>query len=93
MERNYWIHRISHFAEISYPFLDNNYLSYGFSYFENDGFIEGVRSENGWQFMEQQFMLEWGELARARFQLWNFIHGESKGQVIDRFGKSMNLSL
>lgn len=53
MERNYWIHRISHFAEISYPLLDNNYLSYGFSYFENDGFIEGVRSENGWQFMEQ----------------------------------------
>lgn len=46
MERNYWIHRISHFAEISYPLLDNNYLSYGFSYFENDGFIEGVRNSS-----------------------------------------------
>ena len=33
MERNYWIHRISHIAEISYPLLDNNYLSYGFSDF------------------------------------------------------------
>ena len=82
MERNYWIHRISHFAEISYPLLDNNYLSYGFSYFENDGFIEGVRSENGWQFMEQQFMLEWGELARARFQLWNFIHEMKAGDGV-----------
>lgn len=82
MERNYWIHRISHFAEISYPLLDNNYLSYGFSYFENDGFIEGVRSENGWQFMELQLMLEWGELTRARFQLWNFIHEMKAGDWV-----------
>ena len=73
MERNYWIHRISHLAEISYPLLDNNYLSYGFSDFEVDGFIEGVRGENGWQFMEKQFLAEWGELARTRYQLWNFI--------------------
>lgn len=46
MERNYWIHRISHIAEISYPLHDNNYLSYGWSDFEKDGFIEGVRGES-----------------------------------------------
>lgn len=34
MERNYWIHRISHIAEISYPLLDVGYLSYGWSDFE-----------------------------------------------------------
>ena len=74
MERNYWIHRISHLAEISYPLLDNNYLSYGFSDFENEGFIEGVRGENGWNFMENQFDMEWGERPRTRYQLWNFVH-------------------
>ncbi len=73
MERSYWIHRISHIAEISYPLLDNNYLSYGFSDFENEGFIEGVRGENGWIFLEKQFYDEWGELTRNRYQLWNFI--------------------
>ena len=36
MERDYWIHRISHIAEISYPLLENNYLSYGFSDFEEE---------------------------------------------------------
>lgn len=89
MERNYWIHRISHIAEISYPLLDNNYLSYGFSDFENDGFIEGVRGENGWQFMEQQFMEEWGELARTRFQLWNFIHEMKAGDwvIVPTYGE------
>jgi len=82
MERNYWIHRISHIAEISYPLLDNNYLSYGFSDFEKDGFIEGVRGENGWQFIEEQFMTEWGELSRGRYQLWNFVKEMKAGDWI-----------
>ena len=82
MERNYWIHRISHLAEISYPLLDNNYLSYGFSDFENEGFIEGVRGENGWNFMENQFDMEWGERPRTRYQLWNFVHEMKAGDWI-----------
>lgn len=82
MERNYWIHRISHIAEISYPLLDNNYLSYGFSDFEKDGFIEGVRGENGWQFIEEQFKAEWGELSRGRYQLWNFVKEMKAGDWI-----------
>ena len=82
MEKNYWIHRISHIAEISYPLLDNNYLSYGFSDFEEDGFIEGVRGENGWQFLEERFMSEWGELSRRRYQLWNFIKEMKAGDWV-----------
>ena len=82
MERNYWIHRISHIAEISYPLLENNYLSYGFSDFEEDGFIDGVRGENGWQFIEEQFLLKWGELSRGRYQLWNFIKEMKAGDWV-----------
>lgn len=89
MEKRYWIHRISHIAEISYPLLDNNYLSYGFSVFESDGFIEGVRGENGWQYMEKQFMERCGELARSRYQLWNFICEMKAGDwvVVPTFGE------
>lgn len=82
MERNYWIHRISHIAEISYPLLDNNYLSYGFRDFAKDGFIEGVRGENGWQFLEEQFLSEWDELSRNRYQLWNFIREMKSGDWV-----------
>jgi predicted Mrr-cat superfamily restriction endonuclease len=53
--------------------LDNNYLSYGFSDFEHEGYIEAVRSEDGWSYLEQQFMEYWGELPRSRYQLWHFI--------------------
>lgn len=89
MERSYWIHRISHIAEISYPLLDNNYLSYGFSDFENDGFIEGVRGVNGWNFLEKQFNDEWGELTRNRYQLWNFISEMKAGDwvVVPTYGE------
>lgn len=82
MKRNYWIHRISHIAEISYPLLDNNYLSYGWSDFETEGFIEGVRGNNGWQFIEEQFMAKWGELSRGRYQLWNFIKEMKSGDWV-----------
>lgn len=82
MERDYWIHRISHIAEISYPLLENNYLSYGFSDFEEDGFIDGVRGEDGWQFIEVQFLTRWGELSRGRYQLWNFIKEMKAGDWV-----------
>lgn len=82
MERDYWIHRISHIAEISYPLLENNYLSCGFSDFEEDGFIDGVRGEDGWQFTEVQFLTRWGELLRGRYQLWNFIKEMKAGDWV-----------
>jgi hypothetical protein len=88
MERNYWIHRISHIAEISYPLLDAGYLSYGWSDFEEDGFIEGVRGENGWAYIDEQFMSKWGELSRGRYQLWNFIKEMKSGDwvVVPTYG-------
>ena len=88
IQRNYWIHRISHIAEISYPLLDNNYLSYGWSDFEEDGFIEGVRGDNGWQFIGEQLMVKWGELSRGRYQLWNFIKEMKAGDwvVVPTYG-------
>lgn len=73
MVRNYWIHRISHIAEISYPLLENNYLSYGFVDFADDGFIDKLRGEGGQDYLDQIFVEAWGYKARSRWQLWNFV--------------------
>lgn len=90
MNRNYWIHRISHIAEISYPLLENNYLSYGFSDFADDGFIDCVRAGiEGWDYMEQMFIEAWGEKPRSRYQLWNFISEMKAGDwvVVPTYGE------
>ena len=42
----YWLHRISHHKEVSYPLLDNNMLSIGFSDFSNQEFIDDVLRED-----------------------------------------------
>lgn len=81
-KRNYWIHRISYYAEISHPLLEQNYLSYGFSDFEFDGFIEKVRGKDGWDYMEQTFLEYWGELPRNRYQLWHFIQDMKVGDWV-----------
>jgi len=88
MDKNYWIHRISHIAEISYPLLDAGYLSYGWSEFEEDGFIEGVRGEKGWVFLKDKILSEWDELPRGRYQLWNFIREMKSGDwvVVPTYG-------
>ena len=46
---NYWLHRISHHAEVSYPLLDKNILSIGFSDFVNQGFIDAVLKDDTWE--------------------------------------------
>lgn len=49
----YWLHRISHKSDVSYPLLEEGYLSIGFSDFpSNDGFFEELRSkdkEEAWE--------------------------------------------
>lgn len=41
---NYWLHRISHKSEASYPLLEEGYLSIGFSeVFTNEKFLKTLR--------------------------------------------------
>lgn len=42
----YYLHRISHESNISYPLLDNGLLSIGWSDFSNREFLDNVR-KNG----------------------------------------------
>ena len=80
-EKRYWLHRIKYLEYISYPLLENNYLSIGFSDFSEDTFIEKV-NKCDWDFFEKQFDEIWGGRSRNRYSLWNFIAEMKKGDYV-----------
>lgn len=77
---NYWLHRISHIAELSYPLLEKGFLTIGFSDFTNNEFIDKAL-ENNWNYFNDQFQEKWGKVPRTRHNLWRFIHFK-KGDII-----------
>lgn len=68
-----WQHRISHEAEISYPLLEQGYLSIGFSDLLDTNLIQNIHTENGWQYLEQQMDKAWGHIPVSRYGLWRFL--------------------
>ncbi len=82
----YWLHRISHHAEISYPLINKNILSIGFSNFANQDFIDKVLEKDTWQerwgVLNNEVKLQWGSTPRTRHNLWRFIEGFKKGDKI-----------
>ena len=83
---NYWLHRISHHAEVSYPLLWKNKLSIGFSDFATQEFIDKVLEpktwEKRWQVLETEVEEMWGNRPRTRHNLWRFIEGFKKGDRV-----------
>ncbi len=77
---NYWLHRISHLAELSYPLLDKGFLTIGFSDFTNSKTIDRVLA-NDWNYFNHQFQEIWGRVPRTRHNLWNFLK-MSKGDIV-----------
>jgi hypothetical protein len=77
---NYWLHRISHIAEVSYPLLDKGYLSIGFSDFTTNETIDKVLS-NDWTYFNNEFQKMWGRVPRTRHNLWNFLK-MAKGDIV-----------
>lgn len=78
---DYWLHRISHKSEASYPLLKEGYLSIGFSDFSDQEFLDKLRSDklinnedDAWKYFEQVNNEVWGELRRTRYNLWKFIY-------------------
>lgn len=82
----YWLHRISHHSETSYPLLEKGYLTIGFSDFSEQAFIDDILSpdtgEKRWNVLEQYFRDEWGEQPRTRHNLWRFIEGFKTGDWV-----------
>jgi len=84
---NYWLHRISYHAEVSYPLLENNrILTIGFSDFATHQFIDDILKGDTWQerwkVLENMFDEIWGIRPRTRHNLWRFIEGFKKGDKI-----------
>lgn len=77
---NYWLHRISHIAELSYPLLDKGFLTIGFSGFANKKFIDKVL-EDDWNYFNGQFQEMWGSVPRTRYNLWRFLKFK-KGDIV-----------
>lgn len=77
---NYWLHRISHIAELSYPLLEKGYLTIGFSDFTHEKLIDKVL-EDDWNYFNKQFQKMWGKVPRTRHNLWRFLKF-SKGDII-----------
>ena len=84
---NYWLHRISHHAEVSYPLLEKNILTIGFSDFANQEFIDNILNagdkwEEKWKQFTKELANTWAEKARTRHNLWRFIESFKKGDWI-----------
>lgn len=77
---NYWLHRISHHAELSYPLLDKGYLTIGFSDFTHQEFIDKVLQDDK-NYFDGQFQKKWGKVSRTRHNLWRFLKF-NKGDII-----------
>lgn len=77
---NYWLHRISHIAELSYPLLDKGFLTIGFSDFTSKEFVDKVLA-NDWNYFNGQFHEKWGKVPRTRHNLWRFLNFK-KGDIV-----------
>lgn len=70
MEKQYWLHRVSHEWEVSYPLLSMGYLSIGWSRFAQTDVLVRIRREGIAGF--HAFMAQQQETSRSRWNLWNF---------------------
>ncbi|WP_300366353.1 PD-(D/E)XK nuclease family protein [Brachyspira sp.] len=88
MGRNYFLHRISHGYECSYPILEKGYLSTGYEELFNKKLYKIV--ENGDYHGEFKSYVEniWGECPKWIHHLWRFIYSFRKGDyiVVPQFG-------
>jgi hypothetical protein len=77
---NYWLHRISHIAELSYPLLEKEFLTIGFSDCTSKEFVDRVLQDD-WDYFNNEFQTNWGSVPRNRHTLWRFLRFE-KGDIV-----------
>lgn len=77
----YYLHRISHESDISYPLLDNGLLSIGWSNFSNREFLDNVR-KNGIDYLTDKFREKWNMTPKNRHSLYRFITNMEQGDIV-----------
>ena len=81
----YWLHRITG-GDNALEFADtllfkHLYLSIGWSDFSSDAFVSDV-NERGSSAIDEAMQKEGWGLPRNRWNLWRFIKGMSKGDIV-----------
>ena len=79
--KKYWLHRISYLSNVSYPLLERNYLSIGFSDFSNNDFLEKA-IKGDWNYFDEQFEKLWKRKPKNRHTLWRFLTGMKSGDIV-----------
>lgn len=77
----YYLHRISHEGDVSYPLLENGLLSIGWHDFGNKEFIDKART-NGLDYIKQQLKELSGNIPRNCKAYYRFIVEMDKGDII-----------
>ena len=81
MERNYWLHRISHENQLSYILLKKyNLLSIGFSDFSTQDYLTAFL-DNPSDF-DNIMKREWPNLDKGRWTLWRFLTQMKQGDYV-----------
>lgn len=79
MERNYWLHRISHENQLSYVLLkQRKLLSIGFSDFSSQDYLNKFYTKN----FDDVIKEEWNSLDRNRWILWRFVTQMKQGDYV-----------
>ena len=69
----YWLHRISHEAEISWPLLEKGILTIGFSDLSNSDFLSKAKAAQQVADLDSAVKRAYGRLLPSRHSLWRFL--------------------
>ncbi len=76
----YYLHRISHHAELAHPLLERGILSIGWSYFATPEFVSRHRAKE-WKEVPGDIEQEWGKI-RSRFGLQRFLQMNKGDRIV-----------
>ena len=71
MEKQYYLHRISHEANVSYTLMRNGYLTLGWGGFSETDILDTVRNDDRNEF-DKLFTDKGFKLSKSRWAMWIF---------------------
>ena len=79
----YWLHRISHHAEVSWPLLqEKGLLTIGFADLSNAAFLEKAMAADSANDLKDEVLRVYGRDMRSRHSLWRFLKEMSVGDRV-----------
>ena len=78
----YWLHRISHEAETSWPLLEKGILTIGFSDLSDSHFLSKAEAAQQVADLNSAVKKAYGRLLRSRHSLWRFLKEIQIGDLV-----------